>query len=84
LLARLRVKLVVRRALAPLAPAEWARDSIELFEWQALAMLPPPNNSMELASGFARRHNGAADASAVLRPSAGYRVFAPLRAITSG
>jgi len=37
-----------------------------------------------MAGGFARRHNGAADASATLRPSAGYRGFAPLRRITSG
>jgi len=44
---RNRVNSDVRRALAPLAPAEWARDSIEQFWWRALAMLAPPNYSME-------------------------------------
>jgi hypothetical protein len=55
-------------------------------KWVIGATLASPQSRdfKRYGDGFARRHNGAADASAALRPSAGYRAFAPLRAITSG
>jgi hypothetical protein len=65
------------------------RQMKERFEIGATEMvcegaIPGLSARTRYGDGFARRHNGAADASAALRPSACYRAFAPLRAITSG